>query len=381
MSDIRIDRDAWGWVQGPTLMLHAAKARRNLKAMADKAARLGLRLRPHFKTHQSQVVGDWFRAAGVTGITVSSIEMAQYFAAHGWDDITIAFPVNVRAMAALNDLASRVSLGLLVSTPAAVEALEAGLRHPVRTWIEVDTGDGRSGLRWDDSGGIAALARRLHGHGMLPLAGMLGHAGHTYRSRGRAAVQAAHTAELGRLRQAFGAMTDATAPGLLLSTGDTPACSLCEDYEGASEIRPGNFIFYDLQQQQIGSCDFEQISVAMACPVVALYPDRGEAVIHGGGVHFAKDVLHDDTDGPLYGRVVLPRHDGWSPPVEGCILKGLSQEHGVLRLSSSLLTQLRVGDLVGILPVHSCMTADLMTRLTLADVGMELPPLRMMKAY
>jgi hypothetical protein len=42
------------------------------------------------------------------------LDMARFFADHGWQDITIAFPVNVRQLPALDSLAGRVRLGLLV---------------------------------------------------------------------------------------------------------------------------------------------------------------------------------------------------------------------------------------------------------------------------
>lgn len=64
-------------IQRPTLLLDPDRAKRNISRMAEKAARSGLRFRPHFKTHQSAAVGEWFRPFGVTAITVSSVEMAE----------------------------------------------------------------------------------------------------------------------------------------------------------------------------------------------------------------------------------------------------------------------------------------------------------------
>ena len=76
--------------------------------MAGKAHANRLVFRPHFKTHQSHLIGQWFREEGVTKITASSLSMAAYFAEDGWDDITVAFPVNIREMDTINELA-RVS--------------------------------------------------------------------------------------------------------------------------------------------------------------------------------------------------------------------------------------------------------------------------------
>ena len=89
----------------PTLLLDERRARRNIERMARKAAAAGLRFRPHFKTHQSAAVGDWFRAAGVDAITVSSVDMGLYFAAHGWRDLTVAFSANVLESDKIDSLA------------------------------------------------------------------------------------------------------------------------------------------------------------------------------------------------------------------------------------------------------------------------------------
>ena len=59
-------------------------------------------------------------------------------------------------------------------------------------------------------------------------------------------------------------------------------------------------------------------------------------------------------------EVVLLDENGWTIPSHYSYLKSISQEHGVIKASDELLAQVKVGDLVGILPVHSCMTADCM---------------------
>ncbi|MDZ7614896.1 MAG: hypothetical protein U5K51_15285 [Flavobacteriaceae bacterium] len=42
------------------------------------------------------------------------------------------------------------------------------------------------------------------------------------------------------------------------------------------------------------------------------------------------------------------------------MLKSLSQEHGIIKVPEHLIDNYKVGDLLYILPVHSCLTADLM---------------------
>ena len=66
--------------------------------------------------------------------------------------------------------------------------------------------------------------------------------------------------------------------------GDTPAATLCTNFNGVDEIRPGNFVFYDLMQHSLGVCAIEDIAVKMVCPVIAKHVSRNEIVIFGGAV-------------------------------------------------------------------------------------------------
>ena len=99
----------------PTLILDKEKCLRNIEKMVSKAENNNLTLRPHFKTHQSLIIGDWFKMFGINSITVSSIVMAKYFAENGWNDITVAFPVNIREIAEINKLAQKIKLNILIN--------------------------------------------------------------------------------------------------------------------------------------------------------------------------------------------------------------------------------------------------------------------------
>ena len=149
-------------------------------------------------------------------------------------------------------------------------------------------------------------------------------------------------------------------PNLIISLGDTPSCSVAEDFSGIDEIRPGNFVFYDLIQQQIGSSTIEQIAVAMACPIVAIHRERNEMIIYGGGVHFSKERLEDEILGTIYGKVVEQNGNTWGELIPNIYVKSLSQEHGTISAPESEITKYKIGDYLIILPVHSCMTVSAM---------------------
>ena len=355
-----VDPNRFKVIDRPTLVVDRARAERNIARMRAKAAVSGVRFRPHFKTHNSVEVGEWFRAAGTTAITVSSVQHAVTFADAGWDDITIAFPLVTRAMPTIRDLAGRVRLGVLLDSPAAADAL-AGVGTAVDVWVDVDAGYGRSGVAWDDRTRLAEVAAAVGRLGRHRLRGVLTHSGQTYHAPSREAIQAIWTETAARLRAANEVLASTTgAAELEVSVGDTPGCSIVPRFDGVDEVRPGNFVFCDLQQLAVGACTEDDLALAIACPIVGVYPARGEAVIHGGSVQLSRDAAPGPGDGENYGRLAMVEADGWRLlPAEDGFVRGVSQEHGVLRCSPEALAGLHVGDLAFIVPAHACLPANL----------------------
>jgi len=340
----------------PTLLIDEVKAKQNIQFMNEKAKSNKVDFRPHFKTHFSAEIGKWYQEVGINKITVSSIDMAVYFANHGWKDITIAFPVNILEINTLNDLASKIRLNLVVESLESVAFLNQQMNSPVNIWVKVDTGNRRTGICWENSQVVKEVVLAMKEP--LVFYGLLAHFGHTYKERNLSTIQKIYDDGVARLA---GLKSELSLKDCWLSIGDTPSCSLVEDFGDIDEIRPGNFVFYDLMQEQIGACSIGQISVCMACPVVAIHPERNEIVIHGGAVHFSKDVILDNRNRPIYGRVVSLHKSGWENTLQNnVILKFLSQEHGIISAPNEFISHVKVGDLLGVLPVHSCLTANLM---------------------
>jgi len=346
-------------ISTPTLLLDEEKCRRNIEAMAEKARRHDLLFRPHFKTHQSQELGRWFRDYGVDSITVSSLKMASYFADDGWLDITVAFPVNIREQQRLSALASRVQLNLVAENTESLDALDKLLQSPVRIFIKTDTGYHRTGLGPHQSELIDRMLNRMERSSKLEFAGFLAHAGHSYQGRRDKVVAEVHREALDVMQQ-LRDRYEGRYPTMMVSLGDTPTCSTMTEYPGVDEIRPGNFVFYDLTQVFIGSCSAENIAVGLACPVVALHPDRQEIILYGGGVHLSKDRVEDPGGRTIFGYVADWTQRGWQLHEKPAYLRSLSQEHGIVRATPEMMQRTKVGDLLCVLPVHSCMTADLM---------------------
>ncbi|MGX5915457.1 alanine racemase [Aliidiomarina sp. Khilg15.8] len=344
----------WDYITSARILVDARRAQRNIERMQQKAETAGVALRPHFKTHQSVDIGRWFRDAGTKAIAVSSVSMAQQFEKAGWRDILIAIPLNPRELSAINQLAANCTLTLTIESEAGLAALSR-LSHQVDVMLEIDAGYGRTGLDWQQTERINRLANQALALSQVRSVGLMLHAGNSYGARGDAAIAAIHEQSLQRLQAVKAAVTLPDGYTLRVSAGDTPTCSRMHDFPGVDEIRPGNYVFYDLMQQHIGACDWDDIALTLACPVIAKYPERGEVVVHAGAVHFSKDSVSIDET-PCFGQVMRKTDKGWAgEPVSGAYVHGLSQEHGKIRMPPDLLESTEIGDLLIIAPAHSCL--------------------------
>ncbi|WP_020530503.1 alanine racemase [Flexithrix dorotheae] len=346
----------------PTLLLDKQKALNNIKRMSEKARLNGMAFTPHFKTHQSAEIASWYKTFGVSKIKVSSLKMARYFAKNGWENIVLAFPLNILEIPEINELAQKVKLDILIVNKEALIALKNQLTTAIGFYIEIDTGYHRTGIPPREIDLISTLIRKAKENQLLHFQGFYCHAGHSYHLDSPEDFKLNFQQSLDALNHLKSIFIPQNKH-LKISFGDTPFCSVFEQFKGVDEFGPGNFVFYDLTQQKIGSCHYENIAVAMACPVIAIYPERNQIVVHGGGVHFAKDFLVNKNGQAIYGKVAAfapGNPKGWGKPIEDIELTGISQEHGTLSATNAFISKTKIGDILSILPVHSCMTANAM---------------------
>ncbi|MBX2841322.1 MAG: alanine racemase [Flammeovirgaceae bacterium] len=345
----------------PTLLLDKQKAIQNINRMSEKASRKGMAFTPHFKTHQSADIASWYKAFGVSKIKVSSLKMAKYFAKNGWENIVLAFPLNILEIPEINVLGKRIKLDVLIVNKESLNALKIQLTSSIGFYLEIDTGYHRIGIPSTEIKTISNLLEMAKENQHLQFEGFYCHAGHSYHLDSKKDFKKKFHQTIEALKQ-LKTHFNPDFSALKISFGDTPFCSVFEHFDSVDEFGPGNFVFYDLTQQQIGSCNYKNIAVAMACPVIAKYPERNNIVIHGGGIHFAKDSITINGH-PFFGKVVNfdPSNSiSWSNPIEGVTLTDLSQEHGTINAPDSFIAKTKIGDILTILPIHSCMAANSM---------------------
>ncbi len=339
----------------PQLILDKQKCLGNIEKMVNKAQKNQLSFRPHCKTHQSAEVGNWLRDFGVSKITVSSFPMATYFAHAGWTDILVAFPFDPGQVPTLNALPEKVRMSILIDNPDILPHLKK-IERQVSFYIDIDTGYGRTGVKSGATHTVESIIKQSQGIKNLSFAGFYCHAGHSYKTADPGKREDLHLkamSDLNQLKEQFSTY----APRALY--GDTPNCSIQNDFKGIDEITPGNFVFYDLIQHALGACQMEEIAVAVGCPIVGKYPEERRLVIHGGAVHFSKETINMDGEA-VFGQMVNGIHQGWEPSVHHQYISSISQEHGILEDCGDWMKEKKIGDILHFLPVHSCLTANLM---------------------
>ncbi|TNE85486.1 MAG: DSD1 family PLP-dependent enzyme [Deltaproteobacteria bacterium] len=325
----------------PCAVMDLDVVERNAEAMAAKADALGVRLRPHVKTHKIPHVARLQTPGPFKGITVSTLAEAHHFAKHGFTDITWALPLPPSRLAEAAELAERIDLGVLVDTPAtAARLVEA--RRPMRVWLKIDCGYHRAGVDPTDPASMDLL-RTLMEADHLDVRGVLTHAGHSYGCKDDPEGLLAIARQERDAVVDFAARADHAGLGFRhVSVGSTPTCSVIDDLTGVTEIRPGNYVFFDLHQLGLGVCAVEDIALSVVASVIGQH--MGRMVLDCGALALSKDPGH----GEGYGRVF--DLDGEELPIA---LHGLSQEHGLAKGYVPGLEKVRV------LPNHSCLVAAL----------------------
>ena len=237
------------------------------------------------------------------------------------------------------------------------------MEDPVEVFLKIDVGYNRAGLKVEEKQKIISIIEFCKTSNRISFLGFLAHFGDSYKSRNKTEIKNVFRKSIERIK----VLSDAF-PNYQISIGDTPTSSTIQKYpDFINEIRPGNFIFYDLAQYKIGSCEIDDIAIRMICPVVSIYEEREEVLIYGGSVHFSKDKLRENEN-DIFGYVYFG--EVWDVSNKIGYIKSLSQEHGIVKLEKKL--SLKIGDKLNVIPVHSCLAVDKMGKFYTQDEKVEI---------
>jgi D-serine deaminase-like pyridoxal phosphate-dependent protein len=243
----------------PALILDIDALDRNIAAMADFAAKTGLALRPHAKTHKSVEVARRQIAAGAVGICCAKLGEAEALSAGGIEGILITSPiVGPAGVERLSALAARSPrLMAAVDHPEAVDALARG-GVALTLLVDIDPGFLRTGVADADS--AVALARQIAEAPGLTYGGIQFYCGSQQHIEGFDDRHAALTERTAYLTRIIDRLTIAGLPPPLVTGGGTGSHRIDAMLGVLTELQVGSYIFMD---RQYADCDLSGENAAV----------------------------------------------------------------------------------------------------------------------
>lgn len=346
----------------PALIIDQEKLESNIVSMAKKAREHNVSLRPHIKTHKCIEVARQQERHGIEGITVSTLKEAKDFAESDFKDITYAVPIDgpkIRSFLELSDQNSVKAIVDDVHVLAALGKMAEEASQDIEILVKVDMGYQRCGVDPKNHRAMD-LVRDIVESRNLRFKGILTHAGNSYSCPTPSCIQAVAEQEQDSVisfAQSLSEYGDSYYPEVI-SIGSTPTISLAKTIRPEiTEIRPGNYVYYDYTQVTLGCCKVSDCALTVIARIVGKYESR--AIIDAGATALSKD------GGPIhiepncgYGKIFRD-YEVNELDTESTI-DALSQEHGKVVFShDSSMGSMQIGDLVRILPNHSCLTNNL----------------------
>jgi D-serine deaminase-like pyridoxal phosphate-dependent protein len=316
----------------PVAVIDMDRVERNIARVQKACDAAGVANRPHIKTHKSPMLAKLQIEAGAKGITCQKIGEAEIMAAAGIDDILITYNLlGEEKMARLGALQAKAHMTVAADNPVVVANLTqaaAASGRPLSVVVECDTGRKRAGV--ETPAEAIALARKIADSKGLTFAGFMLYPTET----GWAEAQKFYDEALAGVRAS------------MVSTGGSPNLKNLGKLKGATEHRPGTYIYNDRMQVGADVATWDDCALNIYSTVVSRAgPDRG--ILDAGS-----KTLTSDTGGGLDGHGLILEHP------EARIAK-FAEEHGFLDLTRSN-TRPEIGDVVRIIPNHVCVVVNMM---------------------
>ena len=320
---------------------------RNLDRMAAYCREHKLGLRPHTKTHKTVEVARKQLERGAAGLTVAKVGEAEVMVGADPTEILVAFPVfGASKLNRLAALAAKQRILVSLDSEAVARELSkaaTGQQTTVGVLVEFDSGLGRCGIHpGPDCVELARAIQKLPG---LKFRGLMTYPGNIWGTNEERAKESESVA--GAVARALAAFETERMPVEIVSAGSTPSAVLSDKVHGITEIRPGTYVYNDLNTYYQGACTLEDCAARVVATVVSTaVPHR--AIIDGGSKTFSSDLL---GSGPRtgYGLVV---------EAPGARLIKLNEEHGYLDTTGCDHT-FHVGEVVTVIPNHVCACVNL----------------------
>lgn len=342
----------------PCLLIDRTKLERNIGSMAEKCQKIGVKLRPHIKTHKIPEIAKLQTALSRSGIAVSKLGEAEVMMAAGIKDILVANQVigeqKIKRLAALNE---KGRMTICVDSITGIEQLQTFLPgKPIEVLIEINTGMNRCGVTCETD--IDLLLHAINDSSKVNFTGFMSHSGNIYAATDKESLSAIAIEEIQAVSTLAAIYTDKEYQLKTVSIGSTPSSLFVNKMRGITEFRPGNYVFYDYIQVCLGVVPIEACALRVLATVVSK-PVSNRVIIDAGSKSLGLDRgAHSSNITPSYGYIV---------DYPNLNITRLSEEHGIIETNGVI--PLRVGQKISIIPNHACAVTNLFDEAYLTKDG------------
>jgi D-serine deaminase-like pyridoxal phosphate-dependent protein len=219
--------------------------------------------------------------------------------------------------------------------------------------VKVDVGFHRCGID-PEAPGAADFVARVAELPALRFRGLLSHAGHAYGASSASEAADFARTEARLLRTLACQVAERGIAVEEISVGATPTARFSLQEDGITELRPGNYIYFDCTQVTLGAATWNDCALTVLARVVGRPAD--DRVILDCG---SKTLTTDRARGAAnHGYGVVFRSLDEQCPDDGLSVERLSEEHATVRVTNGTC-RLAPGDLVRVLPNHACVVSNL----------------------
>src|SRR5262249_28829325 len=246
-----------------------------------------LDIRPHTKTHKSRQMAALQMEAGAVGLTAAKVGEAELMAEVS-DDVLVAYPaIDPPRTARLAHLARHATVRVAVDSKDGARLIgEAANRAKVTIGIlvDLDVGLGRTGFQKPSE--ALKLAQYVDATPGLRLDGLFCYPGHINVPADQQAP--ALRAVSDKLTETLNLWADHGLQARIVSGGSTPTAFQSHQVPEYTEIRPGTYLYNDMNTVRGGYCTMEGCAAHIICTVVSPAVP-GQVVIDGGSKTLTSD--------------------------------------------------------------------------------------------
>lgn len=321
-------------LETPSVLIDLDKMERNIASMQARCDELGINFRPHIKTHKIPDIARRQIEAGAVGIACQKVSEAEVFVDNGFRDIQIPYNiVGERKTRRLANMAKRADVTVTVDSKPVIDGIAEAAQEvgvTISMMVELVSLGERTGTT---PAAALELAQHIAGTDNLRFAGVM--------------IYPSDAAIRPRLQETLALLADAGIAVETVSGGGSGASRDAHLLPELTELRVGTSIFWDWTCVAADYTRFDNCAMRVLATVVsANEPDR--VILDCGS-----KAIHSETLNGQFGYIM---------EYPEARLHKVNEEHGYVDCSACPKPP-TVGEIVHIIPVHTCVVTNLHNQL------------------